>query len=306
MKIALIKCSGGLNIGNEFINAGGEWLLRQVLPEASFYSFEFYDSSIGDDYQFASKPLTDSSFEFISSCDLAIVFGGSILSRRTRSILKYFSTLKCRKFLMGAGCWEYDAAEKELCREAVTWFDGIITRDERSFGWFEGASNVHSGMDFAFFAKDALALPNEKKGYAVINMDMIREHRARIKEEFSNYKKTFGTVYVTENTHTPYYDVPGYLFMSYWESFYALYANASEVLTNRIHTSVVCTTNQVPFRYDGADQGGDLGRNTLFGRVGMKLEKGRFYDRDALIEVAPMIEKRKSEMKSTVGHLLVI
>ena len=46
MKIAIIKCSGGLNLGNNFINFGGEHVVKTLYPKAYVETFEFFDSCL--------------------------------------------------------------------------------------------------------------------------------------------------------------------------------------------------------------------------------------------------------------------
>ena len=46
MKVAGLKCSGGLNQGNDFINFGGQFVLENLHPKDSIEYFEFYDSCL--------------------------------------------------------------------------------------------------------------------------------------------------------------------------------------------------------------------------------------------------------------------
>ncbi|MGJ3242704.1 MAG: polysaccharide pyruvyl transferase family protein [Opitutales bacterium] len=304
MKIAAICCSGGLNIGNEFINAGGLHLLRRFFPEAEIFRFEFFDSCLGEDFQYPSPPLTPSAMAFINDCDQAFLFGGSILSIRTIEVLRQISRLKVPVTLLGAGCWQFNQQETEVCREVADLFPAIWTRDHVSLENFAGAANARGGIDLAFFAGDALSLPREPGGYAVINLDMIRQHRKEIDSQRKKLVRDYDDVFVTENTHTVYKDVPGYLFMSYWQTFYTLYANAAFVLTNRIHTSVVSLSNAVPFRYEGVDQGGKAGRNTLFGPMDFTLKQGTTYGPAEVAACRPKIQAVKERFLQAFGDSL--
>jgi hypothetical protein len=47
MKVAGLKCSGGLNQGNDFINFGGQFVLENLHPKDSIEYFEFYEVICG-------------------------------------------------------------------------------------------------------------------------------------------------------------------------------------------------------------------------------------------------------------------
>lgn len=74
LNIAVIRCSGGLNLGNEFINAGGTELIQKFFASSNLYYFEFYDSCIPFSYKYPSMPFTNSSRDFINQCDLIFFF----------------------------------------------------------------------------------------------------------------------------------------------------------------------------------------------------------------------------------------
>ena len=76
MKVAGLKCSGGLNQGNDFINFGGQFVLENLHPKDSIEYFEFYDSCLP---QWKTKEiLTASTVEYIrENFDIIYVFSGS-------------------------------------------------------------------------------------------------------------------------------------------------------------------------------------------------------------------------------------
>ncbi|MDR2906225.1 MAG: polysaccharide pyruvyl transferase family protein [Helicobacteraceae bacterium] len=305
MKIALIKCSGNLNVGNEFINAGGEFLVRQVFPNANFYTFEFFDSCIEHNYKYPSEPLLPNDADFINKeCDMVFVFSGSIISKYTKSCLLSLAKLQCKKILLGAGAYQYDDFDKQLCQELATKYDYIFTRDSATYGFFNGAENVFSGIDCAFFVKDSFNNTGFSGDYAVINLDLIEHHIKDIKKAQNDLKSKYKDVYVVENTATKYSDVPGFLYHGYWDTLFKIFSNAKFVITNRIHTAVVCTCYGVPFEYRGYDSDGN-GRSALFGEIEMTLSK-RTYSYEQLEKTHIIIEARKSDMIELLENALTL
>ena len=164
MKIALIKCSGSLNVGNEFINAGGAFLIKKVFPGSDFFEYEFFDSAIKQNYQYPSPALLDFvKKEIEAECELMFIFCGCIISTYTANVLEELSKIEVKKILLGAGAYQYDDFDKELCKNLSGKFDYIFTRDDVTFSYFEGARNVISGIDLAFFVKDIFPPPSITK-----------------------------------------------------------------------------------------------------------------------------------------------
>lgn len=306
MKIALIKCAESLNIGNAFINAGGEYVVRQMYPDAGIYHFEYYDSCITDSWKYPSPFLTASSEAFINACDALFVFGGSILHPRAEPFLHYVGTLKTpHKVLLGCGAYFYTPTEQAIARAIAPHFDLIFTRDDVTLSYFDNAAHVLPGIDLAFFADEARLVPREVGGYAVVNIDPPLANRRLIRKRVSELKEKYPAVYVVQNSTEPVRTLPDYLYLSCWQSFYNLFANAAYVKTTRIHTAVACATNGVPFKYKGGDAGGKSGRNTLFNRVGLQLERGRAFTREQLAPVQAMIRHRRDEMQDLLHQALL-
>ena len=305
MKIALIKCAGSLNIGNAFINAGREHLVRQMHPQAEIYHFEYYDSCVTDSWKYPSPFLTASSEAFVNSCDALFVFGGSILHPRAEPFLHYVGQLKTpHKVMLGCGAYFYTETEKAIARAIAPHFDLIFTRDDVTLSYFDNAAHVFPGIDLAFFANQASPVPQEIGGYAVVNIDPALRNRRLIKKRVSELKQKYPAVYVVQNSTEPVRTLPDYLYLSCWQSFYNLFANAAHVKTTRIHTAVACATHGVPFKYKGTDAGGTTGRNTLFTRVGLQLEKGRVFTREQLAPVQSALQQRKAEMQTLLHTTL--
>jgi hypothetical protein len=291
MKIALIRCSANLNIGNEFINAGGEILVKKVFKNSEFFKFEFFDSAIPQNYQYPSCVLLESNRNFIeNNCDLMIVFGGSIVSKYTTSVLNELASIKVKKILLGAGAYQYDDYDRNLCKEISQKYDYIITRDDLTYSYFDSAKNVFSGIDMAFFLHEKAV---NKGNYALINIMLIKDHLDEIENQRKQLSVNYPNVYVIENTTTPYRNVADYIYCGYWDTLYNTIANASYVVTSQIHTVIVCLCNNVSFKYVGYDSGGEIGRNLLFKKFDFKLEKMSVYDAEYLLSFKEKIEEQK-------------
>ena len=294
MKVALLRCSGSLNLGNEFINAGGEYLLRKAFPEAEFYFFEVFDSCLPYAYQYPSKPFTTSSISFINACDLAVFFAGSALSRYCEPMLTSLTQLRPPKVMMGASMYAYDDYEEALCRRLASCFDLICPRDSITHSALGEGANILPGLDLGFFSGEGQNFPCEPGGYALVNIDLIKDNRETISDNYTHLMNKYGQCYIIENTTTRYTDVEGYVYLGYWESLYNIIANAEYVVTNRIHTTVVCLAHGVAFRYVGDDQGGIKGRNTLFNEIDFTLRHHVTYNREELLPTRGRIKEKKS------------
>jgi hypothetical protein len=279
MNIAIIRCSANLNIGNNFINAGGEYLIQKLFPHAHIFTFEFYDSSIKINYENPSPVLLKHELDFISQeCDMAFVLCGCILSKYTRDVLFEIAKLKTKKkILIGAGAYQYDDFDRWLCREIAKKYDLIFTRDNTTLDFFCGAKNAFSGIDMAFFAKDAIDNTGKTGDYAVINLDLLEDNYENIERERKELKWKYRSIYITENTASRH-DYKGYLYCGYYDTFIKLYSSAKYVVTNRIHTSLICMVYGVSFKYLGNDaanshEGSGGGEETSFIRYNRHRER---------------------------------
>jgi len=305
MKIALIKCSGSLNVGNEFINAGGIHLVKQVYTEADYLEYEFFDSAIKLNYKYPSPGLLDWTKRQIErECDIMFVFCGSIISKFMADTLQELAAIRIKKVLLGAGAYQYDDFDKNLCLKLSNDFDCIFTRDDETLSYFKRAENVFSGIDLAFFVKDALNNPKENGDYALINLGLIQHRKDEIMAHYKELAPKYKNVYVCENTTTPHRDTEHFLHMGYWDNLYKTISQASFVLTNFIHTAVCCLSNLVPFIYFGYDAEGMTGRNLLFHKVNFKLKKGEVHTVQDLEKVSAHIELEKKNMISNLKMAL--
>ena len=66
MNIAALKCSGGLNLGNNFINFGGQSVLEKLYPNDRIEYFEFLDSTLPQ-WKNKNEILTPSTIDYIKN-----------------------------------------------------------------------------------------------------------------------------------------------------------------------------------------------------------------------------------------------
>lgn len=287
--IAIIKCSGNLNVGNEFINNGGIQLLKTIFKNYEFYEYVFYNSQSSKLYKYNSKAILDNDIKLIeNNCSLMFILCGSLITENSYELFLELSKINIHKSLLGISCLLYNDAEKELCKKIVNMYDEIFTRDNITYSFFNNAPNVYSAIDLAFFAKEIIYNKYNNKGdYAIINIDLIDEYRNNLHSEYNN-------IYVLENTSSPYYNIKDFIYHSYWDSLYRLISNAKFVVTNRIHTTVVCISNCVPFLYIGeisTDVKND--RDTLFHMIDFILEKNVIYRETDIDKYLKIIDNKK-------------
>lgn len=285
LKIAIIKCSGGLNLGNNFINFGGQYVVKTLHPASIIETFEFYDSCLPS--WNSSGCLTETTLEYIrNNFDLIYILSGSAAEDNLyRALFEPISKLGVPFIPIGIGCaGSYNESEQKAINNITNLPNckRIITRDPQTYGFIEDKSKAISGMDLAFFAKDYLGkkkygIPSE---YAVVNFEpygsLMFPQAGDLKQQL---QQEFKKVYLTENTVIPSRkDIPDYIQIGYAEDLWSFYANAAFVVTTRIHSCVCSISNGVDFIYYGShDTGGKKGRNTLFNTIGIALEVGKVY-----------------------------
>lgn len=233
------------------------------------------------------------------------VCSGCIISRFTANILEELSKIKVKKVLLGAGAYQYDDFDKRLSLQLVKQYDFIFTRDDISYSYFNGASNVYSGIDMAFFVNDALNNPVEKGNYALINIDLAKDNLDLIKKYEKVLKKHYKQYYIVENTTTKYADLKNFLFIGYWDNLYKTISHADFVVTNRIHTAVCCVSNCVAFKYVGYDNASMIGRSSLFSKFNFALEKEYTYTVEELCNMQDIINEKKLECFNTIKEVIV-
>lgn len=286
MNIAAIKCSAGLNLGNNFINAGGKAVLRKIFPDASKEYFEFYDSCLP---QWKSgEILTPHTIDHIrKNKDIIYVFAGSAGGDTMyEHFFKPLNDIGVPFVPIGIGCeGNYDDAEKRAINNIRNLSNCIklVTRDPKTYDFIENKENVMSGIDMAFFAKDHYGNVKQDSDfrYAVVNyepygslvLDVAFNLQRQLQSEFDK-------VYLIENTvAASRKDIPDYVQIGYDKDLWRFYANASLVVTTRIHSCVCSLSNEVDFIYLGNhDVGGEKGRNTLFNSIGLTLNLNEVYE----------------------------
>lgn len=279
MKIAALQCSSGLNLGNDFINSGGRYLIKQLFKDSEIEYFEFFDSCLP--HWNSGHLLTESSIDYISNkADLVVLFSGSAASPTLyKSVFKKLNTLDVPFILLGIGCGgRYDDSEKKVINDInnLSNCKNIITRDHLTYSFIDDQTKCYSGLDLGFFAGDNYNVRNENssKEYAVINYEPDGECDIdRSMELKKQAEKFYDHVYIVENSvQIKSRDIEDYLQIGCAEQLWNLYSNASHVITSRVHSCVCCVSNGVDFTYVGPhDYGGKTGRNTLFNQIGMTL-----------------------------------
>ena len=117
--------------------------------------------------------------------------------------------------------------------------------------------------------------------------------------------KKYKTCYVAENTTSVYRDIKGFIYSGHWDTLFRLIYGAQFVVTNRIHTSVACMMGKTPFRYEGHDEGGITGRNTLFNKFGITLVKGKTYDLGEIKKAGLHVIEQKEKFMNLVRDALI-
>jgi hypothetical protein len=306
MKIAIIKCSGGLNLGNNFINFGGEHVVKTLYPEAYTETFEFFDSCLphwsSDDF------LTPSAIEYIKkSFDLIFVLSGSAGDEALyQTLFKKINEIGVPFIPIGIGCaGHYNDSEQQAINKIADLPNCkyIIPRDPKTYGFINNKNKAYSGIDLAFFAKDYLDITkyNSNYKYAIVNYEpygsLVFPQSNDLKTQLEPH---FDKVYYVENTIIPSRkDIPDYVQIGYAEDLWKFYANASFVITSRIHSCVCSISNNVDFVYLGHhDSGGKKGRNTLFNAIGITLETDKtFTSADHQTQIISAKEKYITELQ---------
>jgi hypothetical protein len=300
MKIAIIKCSGGLNLGNNFINFGGQYVIKTLHPNSYIETFEFYDSCLP---QWASEDyLTPSIIDHIkANFDIIYILSGSAGGYALyENLYKKINEIGIPFIPIGIGCeGSYNEDEKDAINKITDLpnCQKIITRDPKTFEFISNKTKPYSGIDLAFFAKDFLDTKKYDSNfkYAVVNYEpysyLVFPQCSDLKNQLDPY---FDKVYFVENTVIPSRkDIPNYVQIGYAEDLWNFYANASYVVTSRIHSCVCSISNGVDFVYLGHhDSGGKKGRNTLFNAIGITLETDTLYKS---VDYQDQINKAKNE-----------
>ncbi len=286
MKIAAIMSSGGLNQGNNFINFGGQTVVERLNPDATIEYFEFYDSCLP---QWKTREIfTKSTINYIkSNFDLIYMFQGSGGSPMIRDyVFKPINEIGLPIIVLGLGCGgTYDQGEIQAINDIhnLSNVKKLITRDAKSYGFLKDNTKAYSGIDLAFFARDTIKPRTEggDENYAVVNYEphgLPTELNGAydLKQQLEQH---YDKVYIVENNVNPSNrSIDNFVQIGYARELWNFYANASYVITTRVHSAICCVTSGVKFTYLGSDSGGKKGRNCLFNEIGLTLQTGEEYD----------------------------
>lgn len=310
MKITIIKCSGGLNLGNNFINFGGEYVVRFLYPNAEIETFEFYDSCLPQWKN--GEFLLQSSIDHIkNTSDLIFILSGSAGSNSLlKSLFTPISKIGIPFIPIGIGCGgNYNEGESKVMKEIsdLPNCKFVITRDPKTYEFIKDKDNTISGIDLAFFAKDFLGNVKQKSNYeyAVLNFEpngyLPPNETYQLKKQMES---DYANVYLTENMVNPSRkDFEDYIQIGYAEDLWRFYANSSLNVTTRIHTCVCSIANNVDFVYMGYhDHGGKKGRNTLFNAMGIELIAGKYYESSNYQDI---LVNNKTEYLEKLKNLII-
>ena len=286
MKIAAIMSSGGLNQGNDFINFGGQTVVERLNPESEIEYFEFYDSCLP---QWKTKEIfTQSTIDYIrNNFDIIYMFQGSGGSPVIRdSVFKPVNDIGLPIIVLGLGCGGvYDSGEMQAMNDIHNLCNvkKLITRDSKAYGFLEDNTKAYSGIDLAFFAKDTIKPRKENSGanYAVVNYEPhgLPTELSGAYDLKKQLEEHYDPVYIVENNVNPSDTrIDNFVQIGYAKELWNFYANASYVVTTRVHSAICCVSSGVKFTYLGADNGGKKGRNCLFNEIGLTLITGDEYD----------------------------
>jgi len=295
MKIAALKCSGGLNQGNDFINFGGQSVLEKIYSKNDIEYFEFFDSCLP---QWKTKEiLTPSTTEYIqNNFDIIFIFSGSAGSPTLyNSLFRSVDKLDIPFVALGIGCGgQYDNSEKNAINDIYNLKNckAVITRDSKTFEFLDNNEKALSGIDLAFFAPETIKprKENSKFKYAVVNYEPngIPTDVDAAYDLKKQLEGVYEKVYIVENTTTPSsHSIDNFVQIGYADELWNFYANSSYVVSTRVHTCICCVSSGVTFTYLGSDSGGKRGRNCLFNEIGLTLKSEEEYDgKDYLDKIA--------------------
>ncbi|MBW1804562.1 MAG: polysaccharide pyruvyl transferase family protein [Deltaproteobacteria bacterium] len=298
------------NIGNAFIDLGAMAILREAAPDAQisfasemprwfcnyrfqrfkpkgpgrFLPWNFFKANHG-------LPKMDCALDIasVTQCDLVVFAGMAMCEEFSRINGKPILELTNRRIpvlLLGTGALTYTDKERELYADFLRRVKpiGFVSRDDQSYEMFsEVVPESLKGIDCAFFVPEAYQpFPLEIPPYIVVTFDsmpepsfspkgrkLVRAHHACWKPSLIDYQY---------NDHTLISDIP--------QDYLALYANAEEVHSDRVHACIAALAyGRKAKLYHPTPRG------SLFTTVGAN------GIRDALIQINRQLLKEKKELQ---------
>lgn len=250
------------NIGNAFIDLGAMAVLRSAVPNSQIaFASEMPRWFFGPGIQKsqpkrfrrlrlwksaeqARKPSTmDHALDMasVTQCDIVVFSGMAMCEEFIKvagpSVLE-LTTLGVGVLLLGTGALTYSRDERMLFGDFLQKVNpiGFVSRDDQSYEMFESfASQAHKGIDCAFFVQEAYSpFPLLLPPYIVSTFDsmpepelilngrkLIRAHHDCLGPSLMNYTNTESTLI----SDIPY-------------DYLALYSNAEEVHSDRVHACI--------------------------------------------------------------------
>lgn len=261
--IKILYYGGGwpTNIGNAFIDLGAMAILHAAVPNAHvtfasemprwFFSSGAKRSQILKSRRFQfwggeqtiEEPIQDNALDIatVTDCDLVVFSGMAMCEEFVRVNGPTILSLSSRGvpvLLLGTGALEYSQPEKRLYGDFLRKVKpvGFVSRDDRSYEMFaDYVPQAQKGIDCGFFVLEAYTpFPLVLPAYIVATFDSTPEPALDLKErQMIRAHHDCWTPLNKEQTSTAntlISDIP--------YDYLALYANAEEVHSDRVHACV--------------------------------------------------------------------
>ncbi len=253
--IRILYYGGGwpTNIGNAFIDLGATAIIRAAAPNAQIgFASEmprwFFGRGAKGSRKFrfwrvGGEPTMDNALDVasVTRCDLVIFAGMAMCEEFIKvngpSVLA-LSRRGVPVFLLGTGALTYSEQEKSMFGDFLSQLNpiGFVSRDDESYEMFaDFVDHAYRGIDCGFFVPDAyMPLPLVLSPYVVSTFDSVPEPevdlngRRLIRAHHDCWALPRRSYLRTHNTLIS--DIP--------HDYLALYANAEEVHSDRVHACV--------------------------------------------------------------------
>ncbi len=304
-------------MGNAFIDLGAMAIIRAAVPDgqiafASEMPRWFFEHSAKPPARWleafsrrrgtqeaTARSLADNALDIgsVTQCDLAVIAGMMMCEEFIQingpSVLA-LSSRGVPVLLMGTGALMYSDQERRLFGDFLRRLKpmGFISRDDQSYELFGGfVSRTHKGIDCAFFVPDAYTpFPLHLSPYIVATFDSLPEPvlnlngRQLIRAHHECWGAPRRGYVIAEKTLIS--DIP--------YDYLALYANADEVHSDRVHACVAALAYGRLARFYHR-----TGRAQLFDAVGAGHVK------EAVIQLDQQrLAERKTEQIEVVRQLV--
>ena len=235
MKILYITGSWYANIGDAFIDLGALYQLKKAAPNATIN----ITSGMGyyEDNKIGLDPIEDGDVDYI-------VFSGMTVHSKTielygKSLLNQKNNAKI--IFLGAGGENYPTGD--ILSMQKFFYDlkpyTLISRDKFTYEYYKDYfDKSYEGIDVAFSLPLVYTPVKLDKDYSITN---IERPLNKTSEELKSYLKKKNKISIKNDC-----SYKGRTAVSTPYSFLNIYANANEVFTSRIHTTIACICYGTP------------------------------------------------------------